>query len=104
MDKSKGYFVREATGLTRSISGLDALIANLATMGVTTPIFYMYFASLLYPGVTPPPSGPLIVQLLSYAFVPIVAFVGVVIYAVAYYNRKSHGIDIALNFRQIPPE
>ncbi|MGA3404213.1 MAG: amino acid permease, partial [Candidatus Bathyarchaeia archaeon] len=47
-------FVRHATGLTRNLSGLDALIANLASMGVTAPIYIMYFSSLLYPGVNLP--------------------------------------------------
>jgi APA family basic amino acid/polyamine antiporter len=47
-------FARDATGLTRNISGLDALIANLASMGLTAPIYIMFFASLLYPGVNLP--------------------------------------------------
>lgn len=47
-------FVRDATGLMRNISGFDALIANLASMGVTAPIYIMFFASLLYPGVNLP--------------------------------------------------
>ena len=47
-------FVRDATGLTRSISGFDVLLANLMTMGLFAPIFYIYFASLLFPGVNIP--------------------------------------------------
>ncbi len=47
-------FVRNATGLTRQVSGISALMANLVAMGVATTFFYTFFASLLYTGVDLP--------------------------------------------------
>src|SRR5438876_840205 len=44
-------FAREATGLTRNISGKDAVMLTVSTMGLGYVFFYMYFGPGLYPGV-----------------------------------------------------
>jgi amino acid transporter len=47
-------FIREATGLTREISGKTALVGNLLSMGVAGSFFYAFFSSLLFPGTNLP--------------------------------------------------
>ena len=51
---SRKVFLRDATGLTRSLSGADALIGNLCTMGIGFSFLYVFFSELLYPGVNLP--------------------------------------------------
>ncbi len=50
----KGAFVREATGLTRQISGWDAFLGNILAMGIAYFFVFEYFATLLFPGVDLP--------------------------------------------------
>jgi|HubBroStandDraft_6_1064221.scaffolds.fasta_scaffold1914772_1 hypothetical protein len=47
----KGAFVREATGLTRQISGWDSFLGNIRAMGIACIFVFEYFATLLFPGV-----------------------------------------------------
>lgn len=51
---SKKLFVRDATGLTSSLSGRDAMVGNILAMGVSYFMVFAFFASLLYPGVNLP--------------------------------------------------
>jgi hypothetical protein len=82
--------------------GSVPIITILGIAGLALEIFISYATVL--PAVTPPPSGPPIVGLLSFLFVPMVAIVGGVIYAAAYLYRKSQGLDLGLIFKQVPPE
>jgi amino acid transporter len=43
------FYVRRSSGLIRTISGRSALIANLVGMGILVNIFWVYYASALYP-------------------------------------------------------
>ncbi len=47
-------FVREATGLTRQLSGLDVLMYNVLNMGTPWPFLYIFFAGAAYAGVNTP--------------------------------------------------
>ena len=97
----KGIFESSPELVKRCIGGVP-IITALGIVGLILEVFISYATVL--PGVTPPPSGPPIVQLLSYAFVPIVAVIGAVIYGAAYLYRKSQGLDLGLLFMQVPPE
>lgn len=97
----KDIFESSPDLVKKRVGGIP-IITLLGIVGFIVEVFFSY-ANLL-PGVTPPPTGPMIVQLLSYAFVPIVALLGIIMYVAAYYYRKSQGLDIVLNFKQIPPE
>jgi amino acid transporter len=46
--------VRDATGLTRSLTGWDALVGNLSSMGMAYSFVYAWFAAALFPGVNLP--------------------------------------------------
>jgi hypothetical protein len=50
----KGTFVREATGLVKAISGMDAFLGNILAMGIAYFFVFEYFATLLFPGVNLP--------------------------------------------------
>lgn len=50
----KGAFAREATGLTRQISGFDAFLGNILAMGIAYFFVFEFFATLLFPGVDLP--------------------------------------------------
>jgi amino acid transporter len=52
--EEKKFFVREATGLTKEISGKSAMIGNIHAMGVTYFFVFAFFALLIYPGVNLP--------------------------------------------------
>jgi amino acid transporter len=52
--EEKRLFVRDATGLTKEISGKSAMIGNIHAMGVTYFFIFAFFALLLYPGVDLP--------------------------------------------------
>jgi len=97
----KGIFESSPELVKRRIGGVP-IITILGVVGLILEMFISYATVL--PGVTPPPSGPLIVQLLSYAFVPIVAVIGVIMYAAPYLYWKSQGLDLGLLFKQIPSE
>jgi len=88
--------------IVRKRVGNVPIITILGIAGLIMEVFISYATVL--PSVTPPPAGPLIVQLLSYSLVPIVAVAGVLIYASAYLYRRSQGLDLTLLFKQVPPE
>jgi amino acid transporter len=50
----KKVFVREATGLVRSISASDAFLGNILAMGIAYFFVFEFFATLLFPGVNLP--------------------------------------------------
>ena len=83
-------------------------IANIPIISVLGLFNVIAFSYLIYatflPAVTPPPSGPPLVQLGIYAFVPVLIIIGLLLYAVAYSYRKSKGIDLSYVYREIPPE
>ncbi len=70
----RGAFVREATGLTRQISGFDAFLGNILAMGIAYFFVFEFFATLLFPGVDLPITilvtliPGLVVALLYYLF------------------------------------
>jgi hypothetical protein len=69
-----GAFLREATGLTRQISGWDAFLGNI------------------------------LVQYLAYSTVPPTIVAAFVIYGISYTIRKRQGIALGAAFKEIPPE
>lgn len=97
----KGIFESSPKFVKRRIIGVP-IITILGIVGLIIEVFISY--ATLLPAVTPPLSGPRIVGLLSYMFVPIVAVVGAVIYSAAYLYRKSQGLDLTRLFKQVPPE
>lgn len=52
--KSVPVFIRDATGLTRSLSSYDVIMYNLLNMGLAWPLLYGFFAAGAYPGVNLP--------------------------------------------------
>ena len=50
----KGTFVREATGLVRTLSSSEAFLGNILAMGIAYFFVFEYFATLLFPGVNLP--------------------------------------------------
>jgi amino acid transporter len=89
-------------GIVKRKIGRLPLIAVLGVAGLIVSVFLTY--ATIQPAVTAPPTGPILVQALAYAFVPVTAIIAVIIYVVAYYYRRSRGIDMTLAFREIPPE
>jgi amino acid transporter len=49
-EEKTGLYVRKSSGLTRTVSASDALIANLIGMGILVNIFWVVYASASYPG------------------------------------------------------
>ena len=47
-------FVRDATGLVRSLSARDVLMFNLLNMGLPWPLLYIFFAGATYQGIDTP--------------------------------------------------
>ena len=97
----KSIFESSPVDVKRKIGGFP-LISILGILGLIVCSFLIY-ASIL-PAVTPPPSGPALIGLLAYVVVPLTGVVALAIYAVAYYYRKSKGINLAMVFSEIPPE
>ncbi len=99
--RRKDLFEASPGIVKKSIGGVP-LIAIFGVIGIGLSIFLSY--STVQPAVTPPPSGPPLVQLLAYAIVPVTALVGFIIYGFAHYYRRSKGLDLSLVFKEIPPE
>ncbi len=97
----KRFFEASPDIVRKKVAGIP-LITILGVAGILLSIFLGY--STVQPAVTPPPSGPPLVQYLAYAIVPLTIIAGFVIYAVAAQFRKSQGLDLAMVFREIPPE
>jgi amino acid transporter len=53
-ESKANVFVRDATGLTRQLSGKDVLMFNVLNMGTPWPFLYIFFAGSLYPGINTP--------------------------------------------------
>ena len=88
--------------IVRKRIGGVPVISILGGAGFIVSAFLAY--STLQPVVTPPPSGPPLVQVLAYAFVPLTGIFALIIYSVAYYYRKHEGLDMSVAFRELPPE
>jgi len=97
----KGIFESSPEFVKRRVIGVP-IISILGIVGLIVEAFISY--ATLLPAVTPPPSGPPIVGLLSYMLVPLVATVGAIIYSAAYFYRKSQGLELTQLFKQVPPE
>jgi amino acid transporter len=78
------------------------ILSILGIVGLVVSIFVAY--SSVTPAVTPPPSGPPLVHYLAYAIIPLTIIGGLIIYTVSFYYRKSKGMNLALSFKEIPPE
>lgn len=91
-------FVREATGLVRSLTPLDAFIVNVAiSVGLLGFTFGPATAAFLFPGVA-------IGQTMIIGFVACIPLAIVYSYYVAKVFRSREGVDLSLVFKQIPPE
>jgi amino acid transporter len=99
--KAKNIFDTSPPVVRRKI-GKIPVISLLGIAGVILASYLSY--ATLQPAVTPPPSSVPLINLLAYVFIPLTGAIALVIYTVAYYYRKSRGIDIGLVFREIPPE
>ncbi|HLI45984.1 MAG TPA: amino acid permease, partial [Geobacterales bacterium] len=70
-ESSSSIYVRKSSGLIRTISGRSALIANLIGMGILVNIFWVYYASALYPNADLPSTvfiGMALNLLVAYAY------------------------------------
>lgn len=88
--------------ITKKRIGRVPWVCILGAIAVVCNVGLIY--ALVLPAVTPPPSGPPIVQLSAYAAVPLVGLAGLIIYIVMFYYRKSQGIDLTYTFKEVPPE
>jgi len=83
-------------------------VGNVPVMSIVGVAGFLISAFLAYatiqPAVTPPPTGPPLVQALAYAFVPLTGVFALLIYALAYITRKREGFDMSLAFKELPPE
>ena len=80
----------------RKIEGIP-LITILGVLSVAVSIFTIY--SILKPNI----GGKNALSTLFYGIV-LAFIIGAIIYAIAYFVRKSQGIDLSLLQREIPPE
>lgn len=62
-------YVRKSSGLIRAISARDALISNIVGMGILVNLFWVVYASALYPNADLP-STVFIGLLLTYSSRP----------------------------------
>ncbi len=99
--RKKDIFESSPPSMKRRVAGIPVIVI-LGILGLVSTIYLSY--ATLQPAVTPPPSGPPLIQLLAYAIVPLTGAVALLIYAAAYYYRKSKGFNLALTFKEIPPE
>ncbi len=99
--RKKTVFNSSPSIVTTKVAGIP-LLTILGVIGVIVNGYLGY--ATLQPAVTPPPSGPPIVQYIAYAIVPVTIVVALVIYGVAYFYRKSQGINLRMAFSEIPPE
>ena len=99
--RRRDIFEAAPDAVKKRIAGIPR-ITLLGIAGLILGVFIIY--SAIQPGVTPPPSGPPLVQALTYLFAPLTGLSALIIYAIAYLYRKSQGIDLNLAFKEIPPE
>ncbi|MGP8068818.1 MAG: APC family permease [Candidatus Bathyarchaeia archaeon] len=99
--RRKTLFESSPDIVKKRIAGIP-VITIVGSVGVALMAFLTYAA--VSPAITPPPSGPPIVQALVYAGVPITILSGIIIYQIAYHYRKAQGIDLKVLFKAIPPE
>jgi amino acid transporter len=99
--RRKDVFGNSPDIVKKKVGGVP-VITILGIAGLVVSAFLIY--STIQPGVTPPPTGPILVKALAYSFVPLTGIIALVIYVIAYYYRRSQGIDMTMAFREIPPE
>ena len=99
--RRKTLFESSPEIVKRKVGGIP-VITIFGVAGFILMAFLSYAA--VSPAITPPPSGPPVVQAIIYAAVPLTILAGVIIYQVAYHYRKSQGISMQSIFNVIPPE
>jgi amino acid transporter len=99
--RAKRIFELSPSMVKKKVAGVP-LISILGILGIILNAYLAY--ATLQPAVTPPPTGPPLVQLMAYAIVPVVAVSALVIYGISYAYRKSQGLNLAAVFKEIPPE
>ncbi|HUK28123.1 MAG TPA: amino acid permease [Candidatus Acidoferrales bacterium] len=99
--RRKALFESSPDIVKRKVAGVP-LITIFGVLGLILMGYLSYAA--VSPAVTPPPSGPPVVQAVIYLAVPLTILAGIIIYQAAYYIRKKQGLDMNLVFTSIPPE
>jgi len=99
--RRKTLFESSPELVKKKLAGIP-VITIMGVVGLALMAYLTYAA--VSPAITPPPSGPPVVQAFIYAAAPITIIAGIIIYQVSYYYRKSKGIDLRLVFQEIPPE
>jgi len=99
--RRKDIFDSSPAVVKKRIGGVP-LITIFGIGGLIISIFLAY--SSILPAITPPPSGSALIQAISYAFVPLTLILSLLIYGVALFYRKQHGIDMSIAFKELPPE
>ena len=84
----------------KKLAGLPMLTLSGVWLIIVSVIMFVMF---VWPGLAGYPSLSGIINAIGAIFV-VVTIVGIGMYVVPYYYRKSQGIDISMVFREIPPE
>jgi FtsH-binding integral membrane protein len=98
--RRKDIFDSSPNVVKKRVGGVP-LITIVGIVGFFLSVFLSY--ACVSPAVTPPPSGPPILQFFSYAIDLVIILSGLGIYVVAHYYRKSQGIPLETVFGVIPP-
>jgi APA family basic amino acid/polyamine antiporter len=99
--RRKTLFESSPDIVKKKIAGIP-VITIMGAAGLALMAFMTY--ATVSPAITPPPSGPPVVQASIYVAAPITILAGIIIYQVAYHYRKSQGVDLRNTFQAIPPE
>jgi len=91
----KDLFARMPAAVTRKVAGVPIMTLS----GIVMLIFSAF---MVYAAYTAPALGGL--NSMSLIFNVAVLLVALPIYAIAYFYNKSKGVDITLQFREVPPE
>jgi amino acid transporter len=96
----KSLFNMAPSIVTKRLGGIP-LMSILGVIGVVVNVFFGYATTS--PAITPLPTSAFLAAL-AFASVPLTIIAAFVIYAVAYFVRRSQGIALGLAFKEIPPE
>ena len=99
--RRKTLFESSPDIVKKKVAGIP-VITIMGAVGLVLMAYLTYAA--VSPAITPPPSGPPVVQGFIYAAAPITILAGIIIYQIAYHYRKSQGFDLRNIFQAIPPE
>jgi amino acid transporter len=94
--RHKDLFNLAPANVTRRIGGIP-VISLLGVATIIVGVFVSYTAAS--PAFTGAPVNPYYLLGLAMVFV-----VGLVIYAISYFYHKGRGFDLALRFKEVPPE